>query len=143
MRRNLLVAIGVSLLLLVPACSGSNGEIDGPVLRVGHRREVSVMTALIGGRLELDATTGCLELSGSPAVWPPGTTWRADPPAVVTSEGRMIAVGDTISAGGGAIDPSHLDSYAGADLVPAVERCLAGGGQILLVQTEPLEDPPA
>jgi len=53
----------------------------------------------------------------------------------------VIEVGDSVSAGGGAIDPSSLGAYAGADLVQAVERCLDGRGQLLLVQTEPVDPP--
>ena len=55
--------------------------------------------ALIEGPLTM--SEGCLMVGEYPVVWPHGTTWDPDQRAVLLSDGRVIALGDRVSGGGG------------------------------------------
>jgi hypothetical protein len=119
------------------ACSSSTGAADGPVLSVGDEPEMT-MLAGVGGELSIDSRTSCLVLTevGRPVVWPKGTTWRADPAAVVLRDGSVIAVGQRVAGGGGEIPASSLDAYGGAAVRAEAERCAGTSGRVVLMQSD-------
>lgn len=137
-------AVAVTLTLLAGCTADptkATGTVDGPVLTVGPAREVAAMQAILDGRVGTDPGTGCLTLGpdGStdppPVVWPAGTVWQAAPAAVVLPGGRVIKVGDKVSAGGGGVAPDYVESLAGPSMRQALERCSNGDGTVALVQT--------
>lgn len=81
------------------------GGADGPVLYSANGGSGGRELALVLGVLELEGD--CLyqrdEFSGirRPVMWPFGTRWRADPPAVITLAGRALLVGGPINEAGG------------------------------------------
>ncbi|MDN4161094.1 hypothetical protein [Nocardioides abyssi] len=64
------------------------------------------MAALIDGPLNM--SSGCLLVDEFPVVWPYGTTWDAKDQAVHLSDGRVVALGDRVSGGGGYLYFSDL-----------------------------------
>lgn len=79
------------------SASGSNGT--GPVVAHPAAGDGSGHAALIEGPLTMSG--GCLLVGEFPVVWPYGTTWDEDAQAVRLSDGRVVALGDRVSGGGG------------------------------------------
>jgi hypothetical protein len=114
----------VILAVLIAGCS-SSGLIDGPVLTAPS--EDHGMDALIVGTLLFDADHGCLKLQregvAAPVVWPAGTTWRPDPPAVVLPDGTIVEPGMQVRGGGGYLPRSNLELRAGSNVAEAAAAC--------------------
>lgn len=105
------------------------GGVDGAVAYIA---ETSVgEEALLEASVDLDGE--CLYADDGAGgrtllLWPFGTTWQADPPAVVSPSGVELPIGGRISAGGGFHDPDDVGRFTDSPAVAAyVEGCGAGG----------------
>lgn len=93
-----------------PAPAPGTVVVDGPVISV----EVGdgAMDGIVGGVLDYDGA--CLSLVDPDAgvrtavVWRAGTTWNPERTSVVLPDGREVALGDTVSAGGGTVPISGV-----------------------------------
>ena len=116
--------------LAASACSSESMEVgvDGPVLRHNPLSPNGGNAAAIEGSLELEGD--CLyvrSLDGDyryPIVWPSGTTWDETQPSVVTPEGEQIAVGSTVSGGGGYFNLGHVEEIAGVEAHALAKSCV-------------------
>lgn len=126
--------LGVAL-VLVAACS-QTGKIDGPVLTSPRPSsgDVAGMAAEVTGVLVYDEATDCLwmELEGVryPLIWPAGTRWQADPPAVVLTSGEKAGPGATVYGGGGYLYRDDVERSAGKAVAAAADRCTGPTGEI-------------
>lgn len=77
---------------------------------------------------------GCLrlELEGIqyPVVWPAGTRWQEDPPAVVLGGGVRAEPGTEVYGGGGYLSPAHIREAVGDAVADAAQRCLGPTGEV-------------
>ncbi|PZF81684.1 hypothetical protein [Jiangella anatolica] len=98
------------VLLAVAACGpdkdlegGADGSVDGPVLTSGPADGDEGHDALVFGTVALDGDCLLLENEGGRhlVIWPHGTGWQADPPAVVLSGGDIVEIGGSVTGGGG------------------------------------------
>ncbi|MDJ0498247.1 MAG: hypothetical protein QNJ89_10475, partial [Acidimicrobiia bacterium] len=111
------------------------GTIDGLVLTspplVG---EPSGMSAEVTGALRLDEAANCvlMELEGVryPVVWPAGTRWQEDPPAVILKDGETIEIGMAVYGGGGYLNRQQTAQLAGPAVAEAAARCAGPTGEI-------------
>ncbi|MGB8361217.1 MAG: hypothetical protein WCE80_07455, partial [Acidimicrobiia bacterium] len=98
------------------------------------------MAAEVTGVLVLDESTDCLlmELEGVryPVVWPAGTRWQEDPPAVVLKGGEKAEIGMTVYGGGGYLYQDHVEELAGPTVAAAAGRCVGPTGEIALFNIE-------
>lgn len=121
------------LTMVVSACS-STGSIDGPVLTSPARVAAGGMEAEVKGVLLYDESTDCLlmELEGVryPLVWPAGTRWQEDPPAVLLAGGETVLPGMEIYGGGGYLTRDHVAESAGPAVADASARCVGPTGEI-------------
>lgn len=114
--------------------------VDGPVIAVG---EGDVGRAgIVGGVLAHDGA--CLSLVDpdtgvqTAVVWRAGTTWNAERTSVVLPDGREVAPGDAVSAGGGTVPISGVNDQ----LRDALGGCAADGeAQVALVQQAETVEP--
>ncbi len=111
------------------------GAIDGPVLTSPSAfGTAGGMAALVSGVVLFDESANCLflELEGTqyPVVWPAGTRWQEDPPAVVLSNGQNVEPGSSVSGGGGSLDRDHVEELSGSAVADAAERCAGPTGEI-------------
>jgi hypothetical protein len=91
------------------------GQVIGPVMIARQcdpdcAREEALITgtlALIGECLYIDDP----ESGALTALWPFGTQWQPDPPAVVLPGGATIAVGDQFDGGGGYHTVADLGAF--------------------------------
>ena len=129
----------VAVAMASTACSNNQasvGSIDGPVLASpGPESDLlDGMAAEVTGTLVLDQTTGCLimELEGVryPLVWPAGTTWQEDPPAVVLEDGEKAEPGMTVYGAGGYLYRDHVEQLAGPEVADAADICAGPTGEI-------------
>lgn len=132
-RRSVWVLVG--MLAAVTTASGCSGGVDGPVL-TSERQLLNWggSDALVEGTVTVEGD--CLLLvqsdfpdDGFPVVWPAGTRWQADPPAVVLDEGTVVAVGEAVSGGGGYLQPSSLRS-SGQAVSDAAASCAGDTGEV-------------
>jgi hypothetical protein len=65
-----------------------------------------------------------------PVIWPAGTTWQADPPAVVLEGGRVVELGTSVRGGGGYLMRDNIENLAGAAVADAAEECTGATGEI-------------
>ncbi len=111
------------------------GRIDGPVFtspppppgeRVG-------MSARVMGTIILD-DRGCLmlELGGVrySIVWPAGTSWQPDPPAVLLTDGEIVELGMSVLGDGGYM-PS-VTHMTGQEVNDAARGCVGPTGEIAI-----------
>lgn len=123
MRRIVLAA----LLVATVGCS-AQGRVDGPVL-TSPRPGLSGGGdgALVMGTVVFDAVANCLylELEGVryPVVWPAGTRWQVDPPAVVLRGGDRAEPGAFVQGGGGYKPGGQVFKVAGQAVATEAERC--------------------
>lgn len=117
----------VAVLATTTACS-VGGEIDGPLLRsTGSSGGGS--DAIVAGEVVLD--DGCLLLDGrTPVVWPDGTTWQADPAAVVLPGGEVVETGGMVHGSGGFHDRDQVASMITAEIADAAAECAGPDGEI-------------
>lgn len=81
-----------------------------------------------------DETSDCLlmELEGVryPLVWPAGTSWQEDPPAVVLDNGELVEPGMTVYGGGGYLQAEQIEEMTGPAVAAAADRCAGPTGEI-------------
>lgn len=132
--------IGV-LALIVAGCS-STGAVDGPVLTSPAELfgGSGGMAAEVTGKLVYDESNNCLlmELEGVqyPLVWPGGTRWQEEPPAVVLDNGEIVEPGMTVYGGGGYLQRKHIEEMAGPAVAAAADRCTGPTGEIAFFNIE-------
>jgi hypothetical protein len=124
-----------AIALFVVGCV-SGGRVDGPVL-VSPATSDDVGDALIVGVLQLDPESGCLlvvgvEGDGYPAVWPAGTSWRADPPGILLTDGQLVELGSSVGGGGGFYQRDFVERKAGSEVADLAESCAGPSGEIAL-----------
>jgi hypothetical protein len=106
--------------------------VAGPVVTLSA--DDGAMDGRVGGVLTYDGT--CLSLvepgtgARTPVVWREGTTWDADAFSVVLPDGRTVALGDRVEAGGGNLRIAGLS----AELRDAIGPC-AIGESVAIVQS--------
>ena len=89
-----------------------------PFVLVSQDRDGMVMLA--GVRGTLTDTNGCLGLSGSPVIWPEGTTIVSTDPFAIQVDGKTYELGDAVSLTGGNVGRIHDRGLR----VDAPARCL-------------------
>jgi hypothetical protein len=111
----------------VAGCSA--GGVDGPVLTSG-RGGGGEASAQVQGTIVLDGGCLLLEREGIryPVVWPRGTRWQPQPPAVVLSTGT-VPVGGAVLGGGGYVQAKWLSSLPD-DVVEAARACAGATGEV-------------
>lgn len=132
-------AVG-ALAVVVAGCS-STGTVDGPVLT--SRSELfgpsGGMTAEIIGVLVYDESSDCLidiEEVQYPPVWPAGTRWQDDPPAVVLDSGDTVEPGMTVRGGGGYLQAEAIAEWTGPAVAAGADRCTGPSGEIAFFNIE-------
>jgi hypothetical protein len=106
--------------------------VDGPVVTLPTGD--NVMEGIVGGVLTYDGA--CLSLvepgtgTRTAVVWREGTTWDADAFSVVLPDGRTVALGDQVEAGGGNVPVAGLS----VALRDAIAAC-AIGESVAIVQS--------
>lgn len=128
----------LAVALMIGACAGSGdaGSVNGPVLASPSPPpgELEGMAAEVRGELDYDDSSNCLrlELEGVryPVVWPAGTRWQEDPPAVVLADGRTAPPGATVLGGGGYLSRDHVAEVAGDEVAAAAQRCAGPTAEI-------------
>jgi len=127
--------------MVIAGCS-STGAIDGPVLTSPAQPfgPSGGMAAEVTGVLLLDESTNCLlmELEGVqyPLVWPAGTRWQEDPPAVVLEHGERVHLGMTVYGGGGYLYRDDVEELSGSAVAEAAGRCAGPTGEIAFFNIE-------
>lgn len=105
---------------------GELPPLDGPVMRYPKASAgEGGMDAQVQGRLVLEGD--CLYLDGEeryPVVWPAGTTWDTERPAVVSRTGALLPVGTDVSGSGGYLYLADVERVLGADAAQLAEHCL-------------------
>lgn len=129
-------------LAIVAAGCSSTGTVDGPVLT--SRSELfgpsGGMTGEVTGVLVYDESSNCLLIELEevlyPPVWPSGTRWQDDPPAVVRDGGEQVEPGMTVYGGGGYLQREHIEEWTGPAVAAAAERCTGPSGEIAFFNIE-------
>ena len=102
--------------------------VDGPVLTSSRQLfgPSGGMDAEVTGVLSFDESTECLlmEFEGVqyPIVWPAGTSWRDDPPAVVLKDGEKLEPGMTAYGGGGYLSRGRVEELSGSAVVKPLQH---------------------
>ena len=65
-----------------------------------------------------------------PVIWPAGTSWQEDPPAVVLESGEVVELGTAVLGGGGYLQRDHIEESAGSAVADAADRCTGETGEI-------------
>ena len=118
-----------------PSAPSTEGQVDGPVFTSpppppGEREG---MAARVMGTIALD-DRGCLtlELEGIryPIVWPAGTSWQPDPPAVLLPDSQIVEPGMSVLGDGGYMESvTHMTGRAVND---AATGCAGPTGEIAI-----------
>jgi hypothetical protein len=89
---------------------GAAGGVDGPVLTSG-RGGGGGNDAEVTGTVILEDECLVMQLEGNryPVVWPSGTRWQPEPPAVLLASGT-VPIGGEVSGGGGYYSPEDLQA---------------------------------
>lgn len=132
----------VAMLAVIVTGCASTGADDGPVLT--SRSELfgpsGGMTAEVTGVLVYDESSNCLlmELEDVryPLIWPAGTRWQEDPPAVVLDSGQKAEPGMTVYGGGGYLQPEDIEEWTGPAVAAAADRCTGPTGEIAFFNIE-------
>jgi hypothetical protein len=118
-----------------PSATSTEGQIDGPVFTSpppppGEREG---MAARVMGTIDLD-DRGCLmlELEGIryPIVWPAGTSWQGDPPAILLPDGQIVEPGMSVLGDGGYME--SVTHMTGREVNDAATRCAGPTGEIAI-----------
>lgn len=131
----------VALAVVAVGCS-STGTVDGPVLT--SRSELlgpsGGMTAEVTGMLVFDESSDCLFIEMEevryPLVWPAGTRWQDDPPAVVLDSGEKVEPGMTVYGSGGYLQREQIEEWTGPAVAAAADRCAGPSGEIAFFNIE-------
>ena len=124
----------VMVLVLLAGCS-AQGRVEGPLL-TSPRPGLSSggEGAIVSGVVVYEEATGCLnlELGGIlyPVVWPAGTRWQAEPPAVVLKGGVRAEPGTTVEGGGGYHPVAQVTKLAGPSVATEADRCVGETGEV-------------
>lgn len=127
--------------LVIVGCS-STGAIDGPVLTSPAQffGPPDGMAAEVTGVLLFDESANCLllELEGVqyPIVWPAGTRWQEDPPAVISKDREPMEPGMTVYGAGGYLYRGHVEELSGSAVAEATERCAGPTGETAFFNIE-------
>jgi len=132
----------IGALAVVAAGCSSTGTVDGPVLT--SRSELlgpsGGMTAEITGVLVYDKSSDCLLVESEevqyPPVWPAGTRWQDDPPAVVLDSGETVEPGMTVRGGGGYLQREDIEEWTGPAVAAEADRCTGPSGEIAFFNIE-------
>ena len=117
------------------------GQVIGPVM-IARQCDLDCAheEALITGTLAL--TGECLYIDNAEsgaltALWPFGTQWQPDPPAVVLPDGATIAVGDQFDGGGGYHSVADLGAFTDQpEVLDKTSACtLDEADEIAVIQT--------
>jgi hypothetical protein len=142
------LALVLAAALLIAACSddsgipvttpsvpSTEGTVDGPVFTSpspppGEREG---MAARVMGTIDLD-DRGCLVLSLEGVryaiVWPAGTSWQSDPPAVLLPNGQIVEPGMSVLGDGGYMESvTHMTGQVVND---AAAACAGPTGEIAI-----------
>lgn len=132
--------VTVALLLALAGCS-SQGRVDGPVLtspRPGLT-DRGGFDAIVAGIVVYEADSNCLylELDGvrNPVIWPAGTRWLEDPPAVVLTGGVRAEPGTAVQGGGGYLSVDHIRESVGDAVAVEVQRCADPAASVAFFNT--------
>ena len=126
--------VGSGVSTTAPAAISTEGHIDGPVFTsppppLGEREG---MAARVMGTIDLD-DRGCLvlELEGIryPIVWPAGTSWQPDPPAVLLPDSQIVEPGMSVLGDGGYME--SVTHMTGREVNDAA-RCAGPTGEIAM-----------
>lgn len=117
---------------LVYLATEASRDLENPLAAMPAGHAVEGMDATVRGLVTYDEVTRCVNVDGRPTLWPEGTSWQADPPAVVLSSGRVIPVGATIEAAGGEVPSATLDPT----VAEVLRHCWSSpaGPNVLIVQ---------
>lgn len=132
----------IGLLAMIVAGCSSAGATDGPVLTSPAELfgPSGGMAAEVTGVLVYDESTSCLlmelEEVQYPLVWPAGTRWQEDPPAVVLNSGEMVEPGMTVYGSGGYLQREHIEEMVGPAVAAAADRCTGPTGEIAFFNIE-------
>lgn len=126
--------------------TSSPGRVDGPVLTSPPPELTSTRTsyaALVSGMVTYDSEKNCLYLAQGEmrwaVVWPGGTEWRSDPPAVQLPNGEIAEPGMRVRGGGGWFDLEFVRGIAGPEVAEAAATC---GGPEAPVAVYNIQDAP-
>lgn len=118
------VALGLVLVLALGGCGGQS-ELSGDAHTI-FVHDWSLLSrggyaAMVGGTLT--TRDGCVLLepddTGYPVVWPSGTSIASEQPLTLElPSGQELAVGQTVTGGGGAIDADQVGVDIPAECVP-------------------------
>ena len=114
------------------------GGVDGPIAYGAHRTDDGGEEALLEGVLAFDGD-GCVRVDDVVLLWPFGSRWQAEPPAVLV-DGLVLVEGDRIAAGGGFHDADDVGRWTESDEVAEYLRdCGALPGDGVFVIQHPVE----
>lgn len=124
----------MALLLVLAGCSAV-GRVDGPVLTSPRPGLTGGGTdALISGTLVYDEALSCLHLELDeveyPVVWPAGTRWQDDPPAVILIGGDRAELGASVEGGGGYYPVGQVFKLAGEAVATEAQRCIGSTDEV-------------
>lgn len=118
----------VAVALLVGACAGE-ATVDGPVMTSPASTSDEGMGAEVTGALSFDGQ--CVFISHPdqpeityPVLWPEGTRWQRDPPAVVLPDGVTAAMGSVVAGGGGYLYVDGVVGMAGEEVGEKAAACV-------------------
>lgn len=90
--------------------------------------------ALVGGTVFFDVDADCLYLQNGddlvPVLWPAGTSWHPDLPAVII-EGVEVEPGMLVAGGGGFVDADGVEERAGPEVANAAKQCAGTTGEVI------------
>lgn len=116
----------------------ADGGVDGPIAYGAHRTDDGGEEALLEGVLAFDED-GCVRVDDVVLLWPFGTRWQAEPPAVL-ADGLVLVEGARIAAGGGFHDVDDVGWWTENDEVAGYLRdCGALPGDGVFVIQHPVD----
>lgn len=135
-------AAGIDEHLALPRAGDPDpaGGVDGPVMyaaRPGTGHAEAMLAELVG-RVHVEGDCLSLIIEGgepTPVLWPYGTSWQSDPPAVILSSGVVVPAGAHIHTGGGFAQPRwYTDS---AEVLERASQCTDDAtGDVAIIQHE-------
>ncbi|TNC17637.1 hypothetical protein FHE66_09340 [Georgenia sp. 311] len=65
-----------------------------------------------------------------PVIWPAGTTWQADPAAVVLADGQVVELGTEVRGGGGYFPRDGIKESVAPAVADALDSCRGESSEI-------------